>query len=246
MLFGYARVSTDDQDNSVSQQVLRIQEYAERAGASLDELYCDRDVSGAKHLRHRPEGRKLWDRVNAGDTVVFCKVDRCFRSMADAASTMERWKAAGVSIVILDLGIDVTTPAGELFFNSLASFAAFERAMIGQRVKETISHLKREGRPYGNCRPLGWMRSGRGKTADWTPLEAERVLADRVATLRDDGLTMAKIATLLVRQGVTKPGKARARRRRSYRGVFYIDRDLRQLLRARAAGFPIQAACSLR
>ena len=241
MLYGYARVSTDDQENSVSNQVRRIKQHAKDAGEPLEELFVDRDVSGGKPLRDRAEGRKLWDRVSPGDTIVFCKVDRCFRSMADAASTLERWKNTGISVVILDLGIDVTTAAGELFFNSLASFAAFERRIIGQRVKETIAHLQRERRPYGSCRPLGWQRTGQGKAASYKPLEPERGLSERVAAMKAEGLPLTEVAAVLRAEGITKPGKAGARRRGCYRGVFYSDRDLRQLLLARLAGWPIKS-----
>ena len=85
-LFGYARVSTNDQATSAECQAARLREFAAGKGLRL-ELYVDEDVSGAMPLKARPAGKRLWDALTTGDTVAFTKVDRCFRSMADAATS---------------------------------------------------------------------------------------------------------------------------------------------------------------
>ena len=174
-----------------------------------------------------------------GDIVAFTKVDRCFRSMADAATTLALWKQLGVRVNIIDLGIDVNSPAGELFFNQLASFADFERQMIGQRIKEALSHRKASGKPYGNSRPYGWVRGGTGKETFWVACSAERKLAERVVALRDAGGTLAGIARELAQEGVTKPGKRRDAKAGRYRGCWYLEADIDRLFRAAKAGFPI-------
>lgn len=237
-LIGYGRVSTADQATSVEAQTARLQQFARQNGTELAALFVDEDVSGALPLKARPQGRRLWDLLQPGDRVAFCKVDRCFRSMADAATTLAFWRQIGVGVTIVDLGIDVSTPAGELFFNQLAGFAAFERQMIGTRIKEAIAQRKATGKPYGRSRPLGWVRSGPGKDAVWEPCAEERKLAARVVELRDAGETLAGIARTLAGEGVTKPGKKRDARAGRYRGCYYLEADVDRLYRAAKARFP--------
>jgi len=238
-LIGYARVSTADQATSVQAQTARLRQFAEQQGKKLAELFVDEDVSGALPLKHRPAGRRLWDMLQPGDRVAFAKVDRCFRSMADAAVTLALWKEMRVGVSIIDLGIDVSTPAGELYFNQLASFAAFERQMIGTRIREAMAQRRATGKPYGRSRPFGWVRSGPGKDAVWVICKKERELGQRVVEMRDAGMTLAAITQQLSREGVTKPGKRRDARAGRQRGVWYLPPDVARLERAARAGFPV-------
>jgi DNA invertase Pin-like site-specific DNA recombinase len=47
--------------------------------------------------------------------------------VADASATVQIWQQRGIRAIIMDLGIDLATPAGRMFFHQLASFAEFER-----------------------------------------------------------------------------------------------------------------------
>jgi DNA invertase Pin-like site-specific DNA recombinase len=236
----YARVSTDDQATSASAQAARLKDFAAGSEMETAGLYVDEDVSGAKPLKHRPEGKRLWDAVQPGDVVVVTKVDRAFRSLADAVNTLEVWTNLGVGVRILDLGIDLATPAGQLFFQQLCSFAQFERALLGQRLREAVAHLKREGKPFANFRPFGWTRKGNGKQKRFEPLGQERALGQRVVRMRESGLSWAEIATALYEDRITKPGKGAAVRAGRHRGAYYLEAEVRRLYRATRAGFPIQ------
>ena len=238
-LYGYARVSTNDQAASADCQAARLREFAAGKGLQLAGLFVDEDCSGALPLKARPQGKQLWDALTTGDTVAFTKVDRCFRSMADAATTLALWKQIGVRVNIIDLGIDVNSPAGELFFNQLAAVASFERQIIGQRIKEALGHRKATGKPYGRSRPFGWMKAGEGKDTRWVACHDERRLAERVVALRAAGGTLAGIARELAQEGTIKPGKAKDARAGRYRGCFYLEADVERLQRAARAGFPI-------
>ena len=238
-LFGYARVSTGHQETSATVQGLRLREYAAKNGLAIAGVFIDQDVSGAKPLKLRPEGQKLWDALQPGDTVAVTKVDRAFRSLVDAAGTLEVWQRLGIKVVILDCGLDLSSPAGQLFFAQLASFAQFERQLLGQRLKEAIGHLRSQGRPFSNYRPFGWQRAGTGKRKRFVPLPEERALGDRVVAMRRGGSSWAEIATQLHREGITKPGKAAAVRAGKYRGAFYLETECRRLHRAALAGWPV-------
>jgi len=236
-VFGYVRVSTDEQDNSVKNQQDKITEYARKEALDLTHIFVDEDVTAAIPLRNRPAGRVLWDSLDPGDTVVFNRVDRVFRSVCDAADTAKTWQDRGVRCVILDLGIDLATPAGRLFFHQLASFAEFERALIGQRTKETAAYLKKVGRPYGSARPFGWKRVGTGPQSRYEPVPQERELAQRVLTMHLSGQSYREIAWTLMRERVTKPGHSATEQRK--KGTWYSVSDVHGLAQAARLGFPI-------
>lgn len=227
--WGYGRVSTDRQENSADAQGERLTAYAERSGLEVGGVYVDSDVSAAKvPLNRRPQGKLLWDQLDRGDVVVCTKLDRCFRSMADAAATMAVWKSLGVEVRFLDLGIDVSTPAGELFFNQLAAFAQYESQIIGQRQREINAYLKQQGRPRGNARPFGWVRH---KDA-FVHCAEERETGALVLRMRGEGASFPAVATYLARRHKkpVKTGKSQG---------YYSLCDVWMLHRAASAGYPM-------
>ena len=235
-LWGYVRVSTDDQDNSVQNQREKILELASREKLELADIFVDEDVTARIPLRNRPKGRLLWDAMEPGDTVCFNKVDRVFRSVRDAADTVHLWQEKGIRCIVMDLGIDLATPAGRMFFHQLASFAEFEREMTGQRTREIAAYLRKHGRPYGGARPFGWLKRGKGRNARYVPCEEEREVARRVARMADGGMSYRAIGWALMRERIVKPGRRHTDRGR---GVWYALSEIHALAQAARLGFPI-------
>lgn len=241
-LFGYVRVSTSDQDNSVNNQIDRIKELAAKESLQLQNIYVDEDVTARIPLRDRPQGRLLWDSLEAGDAVAFNKVDRVFRSVRDASQTVHIWQEKGVRAIIMDLGIDLATPAGRMFFHQLAAFAEFEREMISLRTREVFAYLHSHGVPV-NHRPFGWRRDRPGKGAKFVPLPSERQLAERVLAWRESGWSLRKIWNRLWDERIAKPGKTWSERGK---GVHYSLQDIVLLATAARQGFPVVSPSSLR
>lgn len=79
------------------------------------------------------------------DALLVAKLDRLSRSLLDFASLMERSRRHGWAVVALDVGVDTTTPNGEMVANVMATFAQFERRLIGQRTKEALAVKRAEG-----------------------------------------------------------------------------------------------------
>lgn len=73
------------------------------------------------------------------------KLDRLSRSVADFAKLLEQAQRKGWSLVVLDLGIDATTAAGEMVANVMASLAQWERRMIGERTRAALAVKKQQG-----------------------------------------------------------------------------------------------------
>jgi putative DNA-invertase from lambdoid prophage Rac len=94
-------------------------------------------MPGSVGLADRPQGRRLLAAVKPGDVIVVTKLDRMFRSAADALTVLEKLKAQGVALHMLDLGGDVLgNGVGKLVFTVLAPVAENERERIRERIRE--------------------------------------------------------------------------------------------------------------
>ena len=73
------------------------------------------------------------------------KLDRLSRSIVDFGHLLEEARKRDFNVVALDLGLDLSTPQGELVANVIASVAQWERRIIGQRTKEALAVKKAQG-----------------------------------------------------------------------------------------------------
>lgn len=154
---GYVRVSTGEQLDSgagLEAQRRAIREECARRGWRLAALYEDaasgRAISGRAGLR---AALTVLDGRVAGALVV-AKLDRLSRSLMDFSALMEQSRRKGWALVALDLGVDTTTPSGEMMANVLAVFAQFERRLIGQRTREALAIKRQQGVRLGRPRVL--------------------------------------------------------------------------------------------
>jgi DNA invertase Pin-like site-specific DNA recombinase len=186
-VIGYVRVSTDEQFDSgagLEAQRAAIRLECMRRGWHLARLYEDkasgRAITGRIGL---DAALKALDCQSAAALVV-SKLDRLSRSLLDFAGLMERSRHRSWAVVALDLGVDTTTPAGEMMANVLAVFAQFERRLIGQRTREALAVKRNQG-----------VRLGRPPSLDG------RIVV-RIHRERARGRTLAAIAARLSRDGV--------------------------------------------
>lgn len=230
MIYAYARVSTDRQENSAEAQSARLLAYCEQSGLPFGGLFVDQDQSAYKiPIARRREGKKLCDALSPGDTLVFTKIDRVFRSMRDQCNTLANWAEQGLKVVILDIPIQYDEPFGRAMLETMGSHAQLESALKGQRIREVNAYLKANNLPYGGARPFGWLVVNNR----YVPCESERKLGQRVLGMRRAGSTYRDIALALCKEGVQKP-----RKRRGSRGWYYVT-DILLLCRAAQAGFPM-------
>jgi len=171
----YARVSTLDQ-KTLPMQNRALREYAVRRGWTIA-LQVKEVGSGATQRQLR---EKLLDaaRRREIDVVLVWRLDRWGRSVTDLLATMQELEHLGVGFVSLTEALDLTTPAGRAMAGLLAVFAAFEREVLGERVRAALAHARQNGK-----------RLGRPATAT--------LHADRVRKLRRSGLSKSEIARRL-------------------------------------------------
>src|SRR5215472_16451337 len=97
-VFGYSRVSTAEQADegvSLAAQQQQIAGYSMMKGWTIAEHFIERGVSGSLPLADRPEVNRMLATVGKGDIIVVAKLDRAFRSAADALTVLEELKDQG-------------------------------------------------------------------------------------------------------------------------------------------------------
>jgi DNA invertase Pin-like site-specific DNA recombinase len=133
--YGYARVSTIDQNLDVQREALRA------AGC---EVIREEKISGTSR-KGRSELETLLQFLREGDTLVVTRVDRLARSVRDLQDIIHELRAKGVTLRATQQPIDTSTPAGKAFLDMLGVFAEFETAIRRERQMEGIAKAKKAG-----------------------------------------------------------------------------------------------------
>lgn len=151
-VYGYVRVSTSDQENSLEVQSKRIKEYCEFKHLQLEKIFVDENISGYTYLSERPNGSKMISMLNSDvRAVVSIKPDRLFRNTVDAISTVENWDSMGIELHLIDIGgatLATKTATGKMIFTILIGFSQFERDLTSERTKAVLSNKKSTGKAY--------------------------------------------------------------------------------------------------
>jgi DNA invertase Pin-like site-specific DNA recombinase len=148
----YARVSTKDQ--STEGQVTQLTAYCQARGWTDVAIFRDDGISGVRD--NRPELDRLRQRMTTGEfsTIVVSKMDRLGRSLGMILRLWDDADAAGVRVIVVDQGIDTSTPAGRLQRNMLAALAEFERELILERTRAGIARARALGKRFGAPRRI--------------------------------------------------------------------------------------------
>lgn len=150
MIFGYARVSTEDQNPKLQTDAL------EAAGA--ERVFVEY-ASGK--LKKRPELEKLMEQLREGDEVLVYKIDRLSRSLKDAITFCERIINEKAGLRCLTEPFDFTTPAGRAGAQMLMVLAELVAANISENTKRGLAVARAEGRVGG--RPPALSKQARNK-----------------------------------------------------------------------------------
>lgn len=165
-LVGYARTSTTEQRAGLEAQ------HRDLRAAGCTKLFTEERSAVATQ---RPELDRALDYVREGDTLVVTKPDRLARSTADLLAIAKRLEAEGVTLRILSMNVDTSTPTGKLMLTLLGGIAEFERDLMLERQREGIAKAKAEGRYRGRA------PTARRKAQDVLRLRAEGLTGDAIA-----------------------------------------------------------------
>ena len=165
--FGYARVSTVDQNLDTQLDIL--------TKAGCDRIFQDK-ITGMS--LHRPALDELLGVLREGDTVLVARFFRLGRSRDHVIHLVHSFHQRGVHFRALDLGIDTTTPAGKLMLSIFASLAEYDRESILEKTRAGQQLAAAQGKHIG--RPKG--------------LDAENLA--KVQKAMDKGLSVAETVEL--------------------------------------------------
>lgn len=154
--FFYARVSTSEQT------LAHQQTQAEKAGFKFDHVIADHGVSGvAAPMKDRPEGKRLFDMLRNGDTLVVRWVDRLGRNYGDVTNTIREFIQRGAIIrtVINNMTFDgsATDPMAMAIRDAMIAFMAASAQAQAEATKEAqkagIAHAKEKQDLYRGRKP---------------------------------------------------------------------------------------------
>ncbi|MBO0950887.1 recombinase family protein [Fibrella forsythiae] len=166
-VFGYARVSTTDQNLDTQIDAL------ERAGCH--EIFQDK-ITGVS--TSRPALDRMLAKLRPGDTVMVARFTRLGRSRDHLITLMRDFVQKGIRFQALDLGVDSSTPAGKLVLDIFAALAEYDRESINERTRAGRELAKEKGTHMG--RPAG----------------VDQVKLGKVRKAMQAGLSIAEIVSL--------------------------------------------------
>ena len=141
MRFGYARVSTTEQN--LEMQVEAIKSYG------VDKIYSDK-LSGK--TMDRKEFGKLLEHLRSGDTLVIYSLSRLGRKTKDLIGLIEKFNAENINLVSIKENIDTNSPMGRAMIGMISIFSELEREIIVERVREGVKNARARGRMGGRPR----------------------------------------------------------------------------------------------
>ncbi|MGW4667240.1 recombinase family protein [Streptosporangium sandarakinum] len=143
MLFGYARISTPDQNPDHQIDALL------RAGVERDNIYLDR-ASGAK--ASRPQFDIVLRMLRSGDTLKVTRLDRLSRSVLHLVTLGAELRMRGIGLHVIEQGIDTDTMEGRAMFGMLSVLAELQRELIVANTNDGLAAARARGR-VGGRRP---------------------------------------------------------------------------------------------
>lgn len=170
-VFLYVRVSTEEQairGLSIEAQTEALEAWARENRHKVVGIYTDAGISARKPASKRPELQRLLDDVKSGkgDLVVFTKLDRWFRNIAEYYKVQEVLEKNHVDWRTIHEDYDTSTASGRLKINIMLSVAQDEADRTSERIKSVFEVKRQKLEPLtGNC-PTGYMIEGKKLVKD--------------------------------------------------------------------------------
>lgn len=165
-LVGYARTSTTDQKAGLEAQLRDLK------AAGCSKIFREELSALASK---RPEFDRAMDYVRENDTMIVTKPDRLARSTVDLLDIAKRLETKSVTLRILSMDVNTSTPTGRLMLTLLGGIATFERDLMLERQREGIAKAKAEGKYRGRA------PTARAKADEVTRLKAAGLTGDAIA-----------------------------------------------------------------
>src|SRR5215208_3116520 len=142
--YGYARVSSTDQDCSLQEARLRAE------GCKVIRT----EKASGKSRDGRDELARMMDFLHAGDELVVVKLDRLGRSTRDVLNLVHDLEAKGAALTVLEPPFSTKDAAGPILVTVLGMVAEMERKFIRERQQAGIEAAKAKESTRGASHPF--------------------------------------------------------------------------------------------
>ena len=185
----YARVSTEEQAMhgvSLDAQRERLLSYAKENGLTVVDTYVDEGISARKRYTRRPEFVRMLEDVKAKkiDVVLFIKLDRWFRNIADyyeVQAILDKYK---VQWIATEEDYDTTTANGRLALNIKLAIAQDESDRTSERIKFVFQNMVKEGRVISGQTPRGFKIENKRVVVDEEMLPVVKEIFEKYLDVR--------------------------------------------------------------
>lgn len=139
MLYGYARVSRQEQD--LTRQKKELKEY----GVLETNIYEEKETG--KNFEKREVYKSLIAKCQAGDKIVCSSLDRFSRNVRETTKQIELLEQKGITVVFIKEQIDTSqTGISQLMLNIFSWVAEQERLSLLDRQRKAYDSLERDSK----------------------------------------------------------------------------------------------------
>jgi len=155
----------------LEKESLRLHTYALRVGLRVNESVSDQNLLWSVDINQRAGWQRLIERLEAGDSIITCTIERMFSSCDDMYNTLRQLRKRKIRLFVVDLEGDLTNPQFcPPFEKVLRVFHSLEKRRSTERIKVVKQHQRNQGRFLGGSRPFGYVVHSNGGLVE-NPLE---------------------------------------------------------------------------
>jgi len=184
--------STQELETILEKEDLRLQTYALGEGMKVNDRYLDENQKWNVNFMKRPQAAALMNRLEAGDIILVCTLERIFSNCDDMMNILQEFRKRKVKLVVVELDGEVTNPdLAPRFQDMLKIFHSLERRRSTERIKTVKQSQRKKGRFLGGSRPFGYMIHSNGRLIE-NPME-QRVLK-KILDMKKQGNSLRAIS----------------------------------------------------
>lgn len=199
-VYSYARTSevesaeTGNQlEELLEKESLRLHTYALRVGIRVNENILEDKMLWSLDLTARPAWKSLLGRLESGDIIITCTVERMFSTCEDMYATVRLLRKRKIRLFVVDLEGDLTN--GQFcppFEKMLRVFHSLEKRRSTERIKTVKQRQRSKGRFLGGSRPFGYLIHSNGRLIE-NPME-QKVLR-QIIRMNQQGKSLRAISS---------------------------------------------------
>ena len=158
MIFGYMRISTQNEKQTTDRQRITLEQYAKDNVFEFDQIYEER-ISGTVKADNRPQFQELKGKLRKDDILISTDIDRLGRNADDVIIEFKRLKANGIRVIALDTPYlnewgkiqdsSIYNMIADIFITLKAHMAQQEREKTVERINQGLAVAKANGKKLG-------------------------------------------------------------------------------------------------